>query len=267
MVRVVPMRRPQAKHADTNCNVGLNDSRPAPPPSIAVHSPPPVVPEVPYSTYQPPTDDYRSSHQPPPDGPRSVSQPPSSGRKSVQFAQNLAVAESQPSEVANSSISAPEVNRNRRQRNGGPSRGYEAGNDTDSPPDEHRRQQSLQSQAQPIVPDANSGVSKRKSHRRRRSHDPSSAPVASSSRSQPEVDRNATTSPGSDETEDIPDRFDNNGEKKAELGDDPLANRLEQIINGKGLGRKLFGNFAEGLLGGNAGGGSGNGDDGSRRRW
>jgi hypothetical protein len=63
------------------------------------------------------------------------------------------------------------------------------------------------------------------------------------------VDRNATTSPASDVTVELPERFDKYGRKKPEPGEDVLADKLEAFLAGKGAARKLFGNFADGLLG------------------
>jgi hypothetical protein len=80
------------------------------------------------------------------------------------------------------------------------------------------------------------------------------------------VDRNATASPASDETVDLPERFDKYGRKKPEAGEDLLAGRLEEFLNGKGAARKLFGNFADGLLGGSRGG-SGSGEANGSSRW
>ena len=70
----------------------------------------------------------------------------------------------------------------------------------------------------------------------------------------PQLDRNATASPASDETIDLPERFDKQGRKKAEPGEDFLADKLEEFLKTKGPARRLFGNFADGLLGGSRGG-------------
>jgi hypothetical protein len=53
----------------------------------------------------------------------------------------------------------------------------------------------------------------------------------------------------SDETIDLPERFDKNGRKKSQAGDDPAADRLDNILAGKGATGKLFGNFVDGLFG------------------
>lgn len=81
------------------------------------------------------------------------------------------------------------------------------------------------------------------------------------------MDRNATASPASDATVELPERFDKYGRRKTEPGEDFLADKLEEFLNGKGAARKLFGNFADGLLGGTRGGsGSGEASGSSGRR-
>ena len=261
--------------------IGLDATRAPPPPSITVHPPStPFVPEVPQPAYQPPPNAVFSAYQPPseiPSPPRSASQPPSSNRKVVQFADNVEEAEAQPPQAPEGPVptSAPDQqNRHRRHRSGETSRGYDAGDDTDSTPDEYRRRHQGQNGLDP-TPEGPLGDGKRRHHRRRKSHDPSSSSAtASSSRPQPlppqpqpDVDRNATLSPASDDTVDLPERFDKQGRRKLVPGEDPLADKLEDILAGKGLGRRLFGNFADGLLGGSRGGpASGNGDGNNRRR-
>lgn len=48
---------------------------------------------------------------------------------------------------------------------------------------------------------------------------------------------------------DLPARFDEKGRKKNEQGDDPLADRFDDILAGKGAAGKVFGNFFDGLFG------------------
>lgn len=66
----------------------------------------------------------------------------------------------------------------------------------------------------------------------------------------------------SDETVDLPPRFDKDGRPKAQRGEDPIADKIEDFLAGKGSAGKLFKNLTDGLLGGGGGGG----DDGKRRR-
>jgi hypothetical protein len=47
----------------------------------------------------------------------------------------------------------------------------------------------------------------------------------------------------------LPERFDKYGRKKPEPGGDVLTDRLGAFLSGKGAAVKLFGNFADGLLG------------------
>jgi len=76
-------------------------------------------------------------------------------------------------------------------------------------------------------------------------------------------DRDGATSPASDTTVDLPSRFYKDGRKKPEPGDDVIADRLDEILKGKGMGR-VFSNFVDGLFGpdGRSGGGKGSGSGG-----
>ena len=174
--------------------------------------------------------------------PRSQSQPPGSNRKSVQFAAKPEVSEAVPVE---SEASGPEVSRRRHRHSR--SRGYEAGDDTDSTPDELRRsnrEQSLRS----LHPE--SADPDRRRHRRRQSQEPNSSraePISTSSSRVDPVER--VTSPASDATVDLPPRFDDKGRKRPEPGEDPLADRLDGILAGKGAAGKVFGNFLDGFFG------------------
>ena len=57
-------------------------------------------------------------------------------------------------------------------------------------------------------------------------------------------------SPGdSDSTEDLPDRFDRHGRKIPERGEDPLADKFEDLLGGKGSVGKLLKNFGLGKRG------------------
>ncbi|KXT04074.1 hypothetical protein AC578_4954 [Pseudocercospora eumusae] len=70
----------------------------------------------------------------------------------------------------------------------------------------------------------------------------------------------------SEATIDLPDRFDEQGNRKAE---DPLAEKINDLLSGKGGAGNIFKSLAEGFLGGEqhgSGGGGGESDDGGRRR-
>ena len=56
-------------------------------------------------------------------------------------------------------------------------------------------------------------------------------------RSRDDVSRTPSPTP-SDPTIDLPDRFDQYGRKKPEKGDDPLADKIEELFSGKGRGGK-----------------------------
>ena len=68
----------------------------------------------------------------------------------------------------------------------------------------------------------------------------------------------------SDETIDLPERFDEHGRLKPERGEDPIADKIEDFLAGKGSAGKLFKNLTDGLLGG--GSKEKDRDDGRRRR-
>ena len=70
-------------------------------------------------------------------------------------------------------------------------------------------------------------------------------------------------SPASDSTIDLPERFDKHGRKKPETGDDPLADKIDELLSGKGPGGKFFGRLT-GLFGDKDGDEGGSG--GRRRR-
>jgi hypothetical protein len=134
-------------------------------------------------------------------------------------------------------------------------RGYEAEDDTDSTMDAQRSiRASAGSQAPPVNPASVAAASwldphagKKRHHSRRRSADPTAA-----ARSAPLDNQGlapAASPAPSDETVDLPERFDKNGRKKPEPGEDPIADRLDNILAGKGTTGKLFGNFVDGLFG------------------
>ena len=97
--------------------------------------------------------------------------------------------------------------------------------------------------------ESESSVDDRRERRERRSRD------------HPEESRSPSPAT-SDGTIDLPPRFDRNGRKKAEKGDDPVADKIEEFLSGKGSAGKIFKSLTDGLLGG----GNGDMDKGSRRR-
>ena len=198
------------------------------------------------SSYIPPTD-----RAPSPERTRAISQPPPTGpRKSVGFAEKPEV-----SVFGESEASSPPAQHRRRSRR---ERGYEAGDDTDSTPDELRRRSQRQDDSSnraldPAAANANGEEGRRRRHHhRRRSADPSSsAPQAGPSSYKPSSKEARPTSPGadSDATVDLPPRFDEKGRKKPEAGEDPVADRIDAILQGKGATGKIFGNFVDGIFG------------------
>ena len=270
MVRVVPSLPPQSicDHCTDSISTGLNRSRSvgpgAPPfsPQINVHppsmSPPPPPPSVapaPHEVtqsnfYMPPTDRAVS---PPRTRERATSQPPPSDlnvpRKSVQFAEKPEVSEAAPVAVE-PDATAPEDRRHRHHRDR-TARGYEAGDDTDSTPDDMRRRsqkdrdRGSERSRDPEAATAGEDGKKRRHHHRRRSADPSRSDAGPST----SVDRDRALSPAeSDATVELPSRFDDKGRRRTEVGDDQVADRIDEILQGKGAAGKLFGNFVGGLF-------------------
>ena len=157
---------------------------------------------------------------------------PAGARKSVQFDLASEVSLGAPPE-------APESSRRQHRRGGDTNRGYD-GDDSDSSDllrNRHPQAGPHETQThQAGPPEAEAGPSTRRGkHRRHRSHDPTSATTR----------KPRPVSPaGSEDTVDLPVRFDKDGRKKPER-DDPLADRFEDIL--KLASGRLFGNFKEGL--------------------
>ncbi|KAL9109024.1 MAG: hypothetical protein Q9227_006264 [Pyrenula ochraceoflavens] len=79
-------------------------------------------------------------------------------------------------------------------------------------------------------------------------------------------DSGVPESPASDSTIDLPERFDKHGRKKPEPGDDPLADKIDDLLSGKGPGSKFFGKLTGGLFSGRGDGDEGGEGSGRRRR-
>lgn len=247
--------------------LGLNTqscTSPASPPLITVQRPSvssganpqranPFLPVPdPFSNSIPPPQPYL-----PASTARSTSQPPAH-RKSVAFAD----AAKNTSNTSSTTIDSSQQSGHHRHIDA--TRGYEAGDDTDSIIDAQRTNRST-GRSQPSANSVNAASAaaassldprngKKRHHHRRRSAEPS---TSSGARSAP-VDTSASTSrppapaaspAPSDETIDLPERFDKYGRKKPEADEDPSADRLDNILAGKGTTGKLFGNFVDGLFG------------------
>ena len=147
-----------------------------------------------------------------------------------------------------SEASSPEQHRHRSRRE----RGYEAGDDTDSTPDDMRRRAQRPSDTtrnlDPATANGDDGR-KRRHHHRRRSADPSASSQDGPSSSRPSKEARPTNPADSDATVELPARFDDKGRKKSEPGEDPVADRIDTILAGKGTTGKLFGNFVDGIFG------------------
>lgn len=57
----------------------------------------------------------------------------------------------------------------------------------------------------------------------------------------------------SDATIDLPDRFDEHGRRIPEKGEDPIAEKIEELLSGKGTAGKYFKSLTGGLFGGDEG--------------
>lgn len=70
----------------------------------------------------------------------------------------------------------------------------------------------------------------------------------------------------SDATVEMPERFDEEGKRKSERGDDAIVDVLEDIFSGKGPGGKYFKKIFGGGGSGDGDGGEGGSGGGRRRR-
>lgn len=178
--------------------------------------------------------------------PRSSSQP-APASKNVAF----------DLESEGSQLQSPDGRRHQ-QRRGETSRGYEAEDDSESTLDGRDKRYPTHHPISETESDPEQSARRRKRHRRHRhpddhhrshddddddrhhrhsrrssrNHHPSSSSSARDAR---------PPSPArSDVTVDLPDRFDKEGRRKSERGDDAVADILEDIISGKGPGGKYF---------------------------
>lgn len=116
----------------------------------------------------------------------------------------------------------------------------------------------------------------RRSRRDRRGHDSDndsshdghrSARHQSDRRQRPPRQDSRTPSPApSDETVDLPERFDEEGRPKPETDENPLSDTIQEFLGGKGSVGKMFLTLTDGLIGSNGGGGGGGSRDDRRRR-
>ena len=149
--------------------------------------------------------------------------------------------------------------------------GVRRGRDETPRADRHRRSKSVQFASDGDVARDNSPDDRRR-RRRRRDHDHDSAPSDISASDSESHDRHhrrdgprhrdrghgdrrrRDPSPThSDTTEDLPDRFDKHGKRKhekAEAPGDPIAEKIEEFLSGKGSAGKIFKNITDNFLGG-----------------
>ncbi|RMD41613.1 hypothetical protein DV735_g3525, partial [Chaetothyriales sp. CBS 134920] len=203
-----------------------------------------TYPPPPYPPYPQP---YPPTRQPsPPTVARAVSQPPpSSSRKSVQFAERLDIKAVEPGEPVRA-----ETPRSHHHRE----RGYEASDDTDSPAeDRHHRSRDKGSHSRYSLDrdnDSGGDDDRKRHHRHHHHHRSRRSSEPPDPRSANGGDGRQAASPNdSDSTVDLPPRFDSKGNKKSE-SEDPLVDRIEEILQGKGAAGKLLGNFVEGIFDG-----------------
>lgn len=158
--------------------------------------------------------------------PRASSQPPPA-TKSVQF--DLGSDSSSVSSFT--SPSSEKIRKGHHQSGGG----------------EHHQRSTKDSEISPSAANY-SPRSRRRRHDRRRA-------------SQTDISRSPSPAP-SDTTIDLPERFDRYGRRIPERGEDPLADKIEDLLSGKGAAGK----FLEKLTGAFGGGSDEDGDGGRRRR-
>lgn len=175
--------------------------------------------------------------------PRSASVPPAPQRKSVQFADTPVTSRAgAPIDDQGNSTTVSDHSQSHSHHRHKRHRGYEAGDDTDSTPDERRRRSEPSSSTRSEASEDH----RHRHHRRRgRSADP---PGQHDSGSGHRRDRRAYSPSDSEEMVDLPPRFDKDGKRKPEAGEDLIADKLEEFLSG--TGSKLFGNLVDGLLGG-----------------
>lgn len=181
--------------------------------------------------------------------PRSSSQP-APASKNVAF----------DLESKSSQVSSPDTRQH--QGRGETGRGYEAEDDSESTLDGRDKRYPTHHPISETESDPEKSA-RRRSHRRRRHHPDDQhrsrddddddrhhhhhrSSHHSSKNHHPSTRQGRPRSPtGSDATVELPDRFDTEGRKKSERGDDAVADILEDIISGKGPGgkylKKLFG--------------------------
>lgn len=190
--------------------------------------------------------DHEGSH------PRSHSQPPPSSRKSVQFSETPEITTFTEPALAETDGETSLGRRHHHRHRHANSRGYEAEDDTDSTLDDVRRRHDEHS-TRPRGADREEGESADRSrhHHRHRSHDPSSRGEGSSRKEDSHMTpHDRVSSPADSEaTIDLPSRFDDKGRKKLENGDDPLADKFQDLLQGKGSAGKVFENLIDGLFG------------------
>ena len=185
-----------------------------------------------------------------------------------------------------SQLSSPDTRRHKRRGGGGESRrGYEAENESESTVDGRDKRYPTHHPVSETESDPEKAA-RRRHHRRRSSrrgttdvhdHDSNndrpydsddhthhgSSRHASSRRHRHHAARDELLSPtGSDVTVDLPERFDKDGRKKPERGEDPVADALEDLLSGRGPGGKYF----KKIFGGSGDDDHHDGASGSRRR-
>ncbi len=184
--------------------------------------------------------------------PRPSSQPPP-GAKNVAF----------DLESENSQISSPDMRRQKRR--GETNRGYEAEDDSESTLDGRDKRYPTHHPVSETESDPEQS-SRRRKHRRRHPDDRSYDEDRHNRSRRSSRNHHASAHDGplsptdSEATVDLPDRFDEKGRRKAERGDDAVADMLEDIMSGKGPGGKYF----QKIFGG--GTDDDNGDSSGRRR-
>ena len=136
-----------------------------------------------------------------------------------------------------SQLSSPDMRRHNRR--GKTSQGYDAEDDSESPL--HVRDRRYPTH-HPIseTESAPEKSTRRRKHRRRHPDNPSPNRPHRSSRKHPSAYDPPPSPTESDVTVELPERFDKEGRKKPERGEDVVADLLEDFLSGKGPGGKYF---------------------------
>ena len=138
----------------------------------------------------------------------------------------------------------PELSRknSRSDNNKSNSRSHDTNNENDSYDDSYNSESSIDDRRHSRRHHTRNGTTTDNSNRHSRNSQNPNSNARKSHKDESEND--------SDTTIELPPRFDEHGRRKAERGEDPIADKIEDFLTGKGSAGKLFRSLTDGLLGG-----------------